>query len=290
MFPDAAITKAEVVGYYVDVAERMLPHLAGRPLTLQRFPQGIEASGFMQKNAADYFPDYIRRVEVPKSDGVTVYPVVDDARGIAYLANQNTVTFHVWPSLVEDLFRTDRVIFDLDPPEGDPAKAAEAARAVGHLLEAVGLPAALMTTGSKGYHVVAPVASTPQDRVAGFAQGVSELLVAEAPDRFTLEFRKAKRRGRVFMDWLRNGAGATAVAPWSLRPRPGAPVAMPISWDELEETPPGRWTLRTAVEREGDSIAELLDDPPDPAPAFAAVTEQLDAAGLELERFDRFRS
>ncbi len=294
IFPDAGLTKRDLVGHYERVAPVMIPHIAGRPVTLHRFPNGIGAKGFLQKNASDHFPQSIERVEVEKREGgVTRYPVVDEAGDLAYLANQGTVTFHVWTSRLPDLDKPDRVIFDLDPPEGEHAAGAEAALAVKVYLDGLGLPSVPMTTGSNGYHVVAPVqADVPIDEVSVFARTASVLVAAAHPDLLSHEFRIEKRTGRVFVDWLRNRYGQTGVAPWSLRAKPEAPVAVPFAWDELDATPPRRWTLRTLEERLGrpDPIAELAETPADLRPALAAVAAAAEDAGLDLEPFDRFRS
>ncbi len=291
IFPADGLTKADLVGHYRTVAERMLPHVAGRPLTLHRFPNGIGAKGFLQKNAADYFPDSIERVEVPKKDGVTRYPVVRDAAALAYLANLGTVTFHVWTSRLPDLDRPDRLVFDLDPPAGEAAAAAAAARVVRGYLADLGLATAPMTTGSKGYHVVTTLDGGASFRdTARFGQASAALLAAAEPDLLTDEFKLAKRDGRVFVDWLRNTGGATGVAAWSLRARSGAPVAVPFPWDELDRTPPQRWKLDTVAAALDRSDPILALTPQALAPALSAVEERLERHGIELQQFDRFRS
>jgi bifunctional non-homologous end joining protein LigD len=290
MFP--GITKGELVDYYVAVAPVMLPHLVGRPLTLERFPAGTGARGFMQKNAPTYFPDYIERFPMGKKDGETIHPVIGSAPGLIYLANQNTVTFHAPTFTVDEPAHPDRLIFDLDPAPDRVADARRAARIIKELLDRLELGAYLTTTGSKGYHLVTPLdGKADWGDVAETAQGIARLAVAYQPELLTLEFQKKNRRGRVFVDWLRNLFGATAVVPWSVRPRPSAPVAMPIAWDELDSAAPDRWTIRTAVERlESDAWPDFTDLCFDLSIAHPAVKKLLDTAGLELERFDRFRS
>jgi bifunctional non-homologous end joining protein LigD len=291
VFPDAGITKGEVVGYYEAIGPTMLPHVAGRPLTLQRFPKGITAKGFMQKNAPDHFPPTIGRIEVPKQDGVTVYPVVTEAHSLPYLANQGTITFHVWSTTVDHLETPDRIVFDLDPDEGDLAGVRRAASLVKELLEDLGLDCVPVATGSKGYHVVAPVAPTiDYEQVSHATQAAATLLAQRHEDLLTVEFRKTNRRGRVFVDWLRNHGGATSVAPWSLRPRPGAPVAVPLAWDELAGTAPDAVHLRDLDHRRGDPLVALMDDPPDATDAVAAIEAMVEEAGVEIAPFDRFRS
>ncbi len=260
LFPDDGITKGEVVGYYETVAPVMVPHAMGRPLTLERYPTGIGQQGFFQKHAADYFPESIGRVVVPKEGGTVEHPVVDDGEGLAYLANQGTLTFHVWTSRVPTLDRPDRMIFDLDPPEGDVVAARWAARQVGAILgelRLVGLP---MTTGSKGYHVVVPlVPEATIEQVGETARAISAALANRHPDRLTTEFRIAKREGRVFIDWLRNRYAQSAVCPWSVRPKPRAPVAVPLTWDEIGRSRPDRWRVGTIAPRiaDGDPWADI---------------------------------
>ena len=293
VYPDAGFTKADVVDHYERVAGLMLPHLAGSPLTLERYPRGIEAGGFMQKNAGAHFPKTIDRFETKKRDGTTTYPVVWDPADIAYLANQGTITFHAWTSRVAPLGRPVRIVIDLDPPAGAVALAREAASLVGEALASLALPCAPLATGSKGYHVIAPIApATPHGDVATMCHGIAALLSADRPDLFTTEFRRAYREGRVFVDWLRNTPGATTVVPWSLRASPGAPVAVPIRWDELDATEPDRWRLDSVARRvdAADPIAELMADPPDATGAVAAVAHLVADRRIELEPFDRFRS
>lgn len=292
MFPDRGLTKADVVGYYASVADAMLPHLADRPLTLERYPNGIAEKGFMQKNASAHFPDFIDRAEMPKRDGVTLHPVVRDANGITYLANQGTISFHVTTTRAGAMM-PDRIIFDLDPPEGAVEAARRATGAVGEMVTEVGLAGFPMASGSKGYHVVVPIAPTLSIAVVDeMARGMAELLADRHPDLLTTEFRIANRRGRVFVDWLRNRLSSTSIAPWSLRPLAGAPVAMPISWEELPSSMPGEWTLENATERlaspgpwDGFESAAI-----DPSPVAAAVWSAVEAAGIVIEPFDRFRS
>lgn len=251
MYPADGFTKADVVGYYEAVAEVMVPHLEGRPLTLQRYPNGIHGDGFMQKNASSHFPDTIERVEVPKEGGTTNHPLIDSAEDLMYLANQGTITFHIWTSRLPHLERPDRLVLDLDPPEGGgpPREAARLARAV---LDEAGLDSAVMTTGSSGFHVVAPIRPELDFDVVGhLSRLLAGVVAARIPDQATTEFLKKNRKGRVFVDWLRNRWAQSAVSPWSLRPLDGAPVAMPIDWDELAEAEPQGWNLDTAPDRIG---------------------------------------
>jgi bifunctional non-homologous end joining protein LigD len=293
VFPDVGITKGEVVAYYEVVADTMLPHLAGRPLTLERYPRGIAAPGFMQKNAADHFPASIQRVEVPKRDGTTTYPVVTETPDLAYLANQGTITFHAWSSRLPDLEHPDRLIIDLDPSEGDTERVRQAAHIVGPLMAELGLASIPVATGSKGYHVVAPIhPAINGDDVAEVMNGLALWLAHAHPDLLTTEFRKEGRKGRVFVDWLRNRPGQTTVVPWSLRARPGAPAAVPLEWDELDDVAPDALGLRSIAHRlvRADPLTALAQQPSDARRACAEIPRMLDEAEIQIEQFDRFRS
>lgn len=291
MFPDDGISKGQVAGYYRDVSDLLLPFLNGRALTVERYPKGLGAKGFMQKNAPAHYPEnLIDRHEVPKDGGNTVYPVIHSTEGIEFFANLGVITFHVPPSLVESWRRPDWIIWDLDPPEGRLELVREVARVLKEGLAHYSIATQLMTSGSKGYHLRARI--VPQldwEAVAHVAHGVAALIAAENEDTMTLEFRKENRRERVFIDWLRNAPYSTSVAPWSLRALPGAPVAAPIHWDELEEVSPDGVRLHSIRERLdwdpwGDfGVIELTD-------MRERVDVYLDSAGIVLEPFDRFRS
>jgi bifunctional non-homologous end joining protein LigD len=302
VFPEIGRTKGDVVAYYERVAPRALPHVAGRPLSLKRYPRGIAEPGFFQKNVPPHYPPSIARFPVPRSHAatrkhprgapaVTVFPLIHEPGHLAYLANQGAIELHVPTAPAAHPDRPDRVILDLDPPAGALDLVRRAARLAREALAAHGLDAALVATGSKGYHVVAPIRPALDVEPVGRAlHELATLLVARHPDVFTLAFRVANRGARVFLDWMRNFPGATAVAPYSLRARPRAPVAAPISWDELDATPPDGFTLDDAarlVERP-DALAAL--PPGDAAPFVAAVGEAFARSGLVLETFDRFRS
>jgi bifunctional non-homologous end joining protein LigD len=288
LFPDDGVTKGEVVAYYLAAADRILPHLIGRPLTLQRFPSGIDKPGFMQKNAGKGFPPFIERVELPKQGGTVSYPAISDVEGLLYLANQNTITFHIPCFHARDLVHPDRLVFDLDPTDGDLEGARFGATEVRGFLSELEVPSHVMTTGSKGFHVVVKLSPTISFDVLGhFALAVAHFLALRHPDRLTIEFLKKERRGRVFVDWLRNGFGATGVSPYSLRPRPGAPIAMPISWVELNTTEPSQFRLRDDLDRlASDPWEDAIDF--DLSGAVAAVDRLLEDEKVELPEFDRF--
>lgn len=237
-FPDAGLTKGDLVQYYQRIAETMLPYLRGRPLTLHRFPDGIEEEGFYQQQASDYFPDWIERATVDKEGGTVTHVVCNDATTLAYLAGQAVVTAHAWLSRVDRPHHPDRMVFDFDPPESGSDSDFEAvrtgARAVKELLTELRLPAYLMTTGSRGLHVVTPLdRSADFDTVRAFARGIAAVAGERYPEQLTTRHRKEKREGKVFVDTTRNAYAQTAVAPYAVRARPGAPVATPLDWDEL---------------------------------------------------------
>lgn len=250
LFPRDGITKADLVDYYLRIAPVMVPHLRGRPLMLQRFPDGIEGKSFYQKDASDYFPDWVRRVEVPKAGGTVDHVVCDDAATLVYLASQACITPHAWTSRVDRLDRPDRMIFDLDPPGERFDLVRRAARELRRLLEGLGLAPFLMTTGSRGAHVVVPLDRQDDvDAVRVFAHAVADLMARRDPSRLTIEQRKAKRGERLFIDVMRNGYAQTAVPPYAVRPLRGAPVATPLDWRELGAGGPQRHSLRTIFRR-----------------------------------------
>jgi bifunctional non-homologous end joining protein LigD len=262
LFPDDGITKGELAAYYVAMAPVMLPHVRGRPLTLERFPQGIAQKGFMQKNVGKGTPDWLERVEVPKKDGVTVFPLVGDQRSIEWMANQNTVTPHVWTSRLPDLAHPDIFIVDLDPSEDDPPVLRAGALAVRALLDELQLPSWVKTSGSKGFHIAVPLDGKADfTEVARFGYAVASVLVARDPEHLTQEFAKADRGARIFLDVGRNGYGATYAAPYAVRPKPGAPVSAPCTWDEVEHgvAAPQSFTLR-AMEARRDAVGDLWSD------------------------------
>lgn len=261
LFPDAGITKADLAGYYAAVAEVMLPHLSGRPISMQRFPDGIEGSGFYEKKVPGHFPDWVERVTVATADGEQDQVVVADDRTLVYLAGQGCLTPHPWLSRVEHLDVPDQVVFDLDPSVDDLAAVRRATRLLGDLLDELGLPAYLKTTGSRGYHVHVPLRPREGfDEVRGFAREVAEVLVGRAPDLLTTEQRKDERGERIFVDVLRNGYGQTVVPPYAVRARPGAPVSTPIEWTELSRVAPDQHTptsVRRRLAQRGDPWAQV---------------------------------
>jgi len=265
LFPGDGITKAELAGYYEDVARWMLPHVKGRPISMLRFPDGIDGEGFFHKNVPEHYPAWIKRVEVDKRDGTVLHAVVTGSDTLVYLVGQNTITPHVWLSRADRLRQPDRVVFDLDPaPGADFAAVRRAARRTGELLRELGLEPFAQVTGSKGIHVWTPLRrrATFAD-VRPFAQDVAEVLAARHPDELTTAFRKAERGGRILVDVMRNTYAQTAVPPYAVRPRPHAPVATPIEWSELADSRlrPDRWTVRNVLRRlgaKGDPWADIV--------------------------------
>ena len=234
-YPASDITKGEVIEYYRKVAKYALPYAVDRFLTLQRFPDGLREHGFYQQSRADYFPDYVEAVVANRAGGGKLeHIVIRNAAGLVYLANQGTLTFHTWLSRRDRPHHPDRMVIDIDPPGHQFAPVRDAARFAGELLRELGLAPYVMTTGSRGLHVTVPLdRSADFDAVRDLALRAADVLAERHPDTLTAEQRKDKRKGRVYLDVLRNAYGQTAVMPYSLRAKPGAPVATPLGWDEL---------------------------------------------------------
>jgi bifunctional non-homologous end joining protein LigD len=275
LFPDG-LTKAQLAAYYRRVAEVMLPHVRGRPVHMQRFPDGIRGPVIQQKQAPDYFPEFVRRVRVPRKRGGAVDQVViEDVETLVYLVGQACITPHVLLSRAGHLDRPDQLIFDLDPPDSDLRPARRAARELRELLEGCGLAAYLKTTGSRGYHVVSPVDGSVDFAGAGaFAREVAGLLAERRPRDYTVQQRIADRGGRLYLDTGRNGYAQTAVAPYAVRGLDGAPVACPLDWSELGRARPDRFTVRNLfrrLARRDDPWAGMFDRPGSLRDAAAAL-------------------
>ncbi|MET0733040.1 MAG: non-homologous end-joining DNA ligase [Casimicrobiaceae bacterium] len=234
-FRDADITKRDLARYYARVAERLLPHLAGRPLSLVRCPDGWENACFYQKHADRSVHASVTRVEVPEGNGTATYMGAGSVAAVVALVQWGVIEFHPWGSRVPRLERPDQLVFDLDPDDALPwSESVAAVRLLHTLLDDLGLVGFLKTTGGKGLHVVVPIRPvTSWDDAKAFARGVANLMARTFPDRFTATAAKARRKGRIFLDYLRNASGATAIAPYAVRARAGAPVATPIGWNEL---------------------------------------------------------
>ena len=264
LFPGDGITKAELASYYEMIAPVMLPHLRRRPITMERFHRGIAAPGFFQKDVSKGFPDWLVRVEVPKKDGTVHHPIANDTRSLLWLANQNSITIHVWPSRTPNLYNPDICIFDLDPSEDALEPLRAVALNVRDLLAELGLPSWIKTSGSKGFHIAVPLdGKSDFGTVARFAHAVGTIMVKRYPEKLTQEFLKVDRGGRILIDTGRNGYSATYAATYTVRARPGAPVSAPCTWEELErgEVGPRTFTLRVMAQRiadVGDLWADLL--------------------------------
>ena len=279
LFPDDGITKGDLIDYYRRIGETMLGHVRERCLTMHRWPDGLGGEDFYQKDISDYFPDWIDRRTVPKEGGEVTHVVISNPATLVYLANQACITMHVWLSRVSSLNRPDRVIFDLDPPGGDFGAVRRAARLIREIMEQVELVPHVMTTGSRGLHVVAPLDESAEfDDVRQFAHDMAEVLVARDPDHLTVAQRKNKRAGRLFLDTLRNSYAQTSVAPYSVRAKPGAPVATPLDWDELgnAEMSPRRYHIGNIFRRLAQKPDPWADIASHRRP-FANARERLDA-------------
>ncbi|MYW49189.1 non-homologous end-joining DNA ligase [Streptomyces sp. SID161] len=248
-------TKGDLADYYRAVAPYMLPHLRGRPLMLERHPDGLDGQRFMQKNTPDHYPPWITRATVAKEGGTVTHVVCDDTATLLYLADQACLTLHRWLSRVDRAGgpdRPDRLVLDLDPPGDDFPAVREAAVRLRELLDELGLPAVPMTTGSRGLHLVTALDGRHDfDEVRAFAHDLTEVAAARHPDLLTTAARRQERGGRLYLDVQRNAYAQTAVAPYSVRARPGAPVAVPLTWEQVDD--PGvdarHWTLADAVDQ-----------------------------------------
>jgi bifunctional non-homologous end joining protein LigD len=251
LFPEDGITKGDLIEYYARIAPRMLPHLRDRPLTLERYPNGIHTKRFFQKEVSSYFPKWLKTVTVEKVGGTVTHVVGNDTATLVYLANQACVTPHIFLSRIDKLDVPDQMIFDLDPQGDDFELVKSAARDFKQLLDQLHLPAFLKTTGSRGLHVVVPLQRRERyDAVREFARELATLVVSQAPDERTMESLKAKRGDRVFIDTNRNGYAQLVAPAFAVRARKGAPVSLPIAWSEL-----GKKTLRP----NGTTIGNIFD-------------------------------
>jgi bifunctional non-homologous end joining protein LigD len=253
LFPDDGITKGELAAYYESIGAVILPHLCRRPVTLERYPGGIGKKGFWQKDVSKGFPVWLERIEVPKKDGTVRHPLITDIRSLMWMANQNTITPHVWISRAPRLYYPDVCVFDLDPlREDDPDPLRAAALGLRNLLSELGVSSWIKTSGSKGYHIVASLDGTTEiGKVARFAHAVGALLVKRDAQHLTQEFSKVDRGGRILVDTGRNGYSATFAAAYAVRAKPGAPVSAPCTWEEIErgDVGPKTFTLRTMADR-----------------------------------------
>jgi bifunctional non-homologous end joining protein LigD len=252
VFPQPGLTKLDLARHYERAAPAMLPYVRDRPLALQAFPDGIEGSGFFMKAVPKYFPAWVKRATVRKKGGTITHVLAQDAATLVYLSGQNVVTVHTWLSRADEPHQPDRLTLDFDPSGGGFNEVRAAARAAGDRLRDLGLVPFAMTTGSRGIHVVCPLRRGPDfSAVHGFARALAEEMVADDPRHLTLEWHKAERGDRIYVDVNRIAYAQHAVAPYAVRPRAQAPVAVPLDWEELSDKSlrPDRWTVTNVGER-----------------------------------------
>ncbi len=279
LFPDDGITKGELIEYYARIAPWMLPHLRDRPLTLERYPNGIHTKRFFQKEVSSYFPEWIQRVTMEKVGGKVTHVVCNDTATLVYLANQACVTPHIFLSRLDKVHHPDQLVFDLDPQGDDFEVVRSTARAFKQLLDELGLPAFLKTTGSRGLHVVVPLQRREDyEPVRNFARELAAIVVGQAPKERTMEQLKAQRGSRVFIDTNRNGYAQLVAPAYAVRARKGAPVSVPLDWSELKKKSltSSSFTIRTAFER--------LENTTDPWAEFWESAVSLNKARQALQR------
>jgi bifunctional non-homologous end joining protein LigD len=275
LYPEAGFTKAEVIDYYSRVAPVLLPHLAGRPVTFTRWPDGVTGHSFFEKNVPTHAPDWVRRVRLPApgsgKDRTTIdYALVEDLPTLVWAANLAALELHVpqWRVGVDGAARgPDLLVFDLDPgPPATVLECAQVALALRELLAADGLTAYPKTSGSKGMQLYVPVAETTDDRTSGYARDLAVRLERELPGLVVSRMLRSLRPGKVLVDWSQNNAAKTTIAPYSLRARARPTVSAPVTWDEVigandaEDLVVTAGDLLRRVRRDGDLLAPLLDD------------------------------
>lgn len=258
IFPQINVTKEELIDYYEKIADIMLPHMKNRTITMHRYPDGVNESGFYMQHKPDYFPDWVKSIEVKKKDGdKTARVVCNNKASLVYIANQGCITPHIWLSQIDQINQPDKMIFDLDPSDDDLSKVKKAAFTLKEVLENKELSPFVMTTGINGLHVVVPLVSELSfDEVKEVADEIANEVIKQSPKEFTMEQRKDKRGNRVFIDTLRNAYGQTSVAPYALRPTKDATVATPLTWDELNSFDPKRYHIKNIFKRLGQ-----IEDP-----------------------------
>ncbi len=280
MFPDSGVTKRDVLEYYRDIAEYMLPETRDRALSIERYTKGIDVGGFFQKHWQKHYPTWIRSAELGTKT-IVRYPIVDTQAGLVYFANQGGIAMHIWTSRAEAPEYPDLLVFDLDPPDGRFDLVRFAAIEIKSLCDSVDLPTFVKTTGSKGLHVVVPLDGRALfGEAMALANRMAKILCARHPDKLTQEFYKKDRKGRLYLDVMRNALGATIIAPYSLRGKPGAPLSAPIEWEELddEDLRANKFTLR--------NIRERLDVLGDPWSNLRHAVASVDDADAMLTRLD----
>lgn len=259
-FPEAGVSKRDLAAYYESVAEWVLPHVVNRPLTVVRCPEGRTGECFYQKHVTDTLPDTVKGVPIHEKGGVRQYICVSDLKGVIALVQMGALEMHTWGSRTDAPEKPDRLVFDLDPGEGVAwPQVIEAAKRVRTLLQKMNLESFVKTTGGKGLHVVVPIERRIRwDEAKEFAKAVAEHLAKEQPDRYVATSSKSRRRGRVYVDYLRNSRGAAWVIPYGVRAKQGAPVSAPLRWDELK---PSIRSDYYSVENLPKRLRSLKNDP-----------------------------
>lgn len=280
-YPEAGYTKGDLIEYYEKIAEITVPLIQNRPITMVRFPNGIDGKRFFQKGTPDYFPKWIKTRKIKKQEGGdTKYVVCNNQATLVYLANQACITPHIWLSRIDKLDYPDKLIIDLDPEVDDFSKVKAAAVTVKELLnKRLGLPVFLMTTGSRGLHVVVPLKRTKDfDKVRDFAQKAAKFLEEENKEVYTTAARKNKREGKIYLDVGRNAFAQTGVAPYAVRSIEGAPVATPLFWEELEEDSlsPRSYNIKNVLQK--------LEEKGDPWKDFTRSSVTITSAEKKLNK------
>ena len=253
LFPKNKITKGELIEYYEKIGPIMVPFMKDRPISMVRYPNGIKEKGFFQKDAGSHFPDWITTIQIER-EGVlkdTKYVIVNNVATLVYLANQACITPHLWLSKIDKINYPDRLIFDLDPSIDNFAQVQKGAMLLKKELDKLDIPNFVMTTGSRGLHIVTPLKRIHTfEWVRSFALDIANILIEKNPSLFTVEIRKNKRGKKIFIDTLRNAFAQTAVAPYAVRPKPGAPVATPLEWEEITKNlRPNQYTIKNIFQR-----------------------------------------
>jgi len=284
LFPADGITKLDLIEYYRRISHWLLPHLRDRPLAMERYPDGIGKPSFFQKAVPSYYPDWIERVTVKKAGGTITHVICNNEATLVYLANQACITPHIWLSRIEKLRCPDQMVFDLDPSGENFEPVRAAAQSFGELLDKLELPAYVKTTGSRGLHVAVPLDREEDfDSVRAFARRLAEIVVNGDRKHWTLEQRREKRLGRVFVDTNRNAYAQTVAPAYAVRARPGAPISLPLDWSELnrKDLRPNGVTIRTVFDR--------LEKTGDPWSDFRRHATSLNWARRKAEKLNATR-
>ncbi|MCD6055134.1 MAG: ATP-dependent ligase clustered with Ku protein LigD [Gammaproteobacteria bacterium] len=237
LFPQDRITKSDLISYYKEISPYLIPFLKDRPLTIQRFPDGIEEEGFFQQHAFAYFPTWFPTIKLPKKEGdVMEHMLCQDVGSLLYLVNQGMITPHRWLSTIQQPNLASLLVVDIDPPPNQFHLARKGAKKINTLFKKKNLTSFIMTSGSQGLHIVIPIKPELSfDECRAYVKNTIQPLVKDEPEHFTLEIRKEHRGDRVYLDIMRNTYGHTAVAPYAVRAIPGAPIAAPLEWDEVDD-------------------------------------------------------